>query len=137
MNTSRFQEQGFTLLEIIVALLIFSIGIFAFLGLQMKATETNILSSNHTTAVSLTESKIETLKQSGYTTLVTGSHSDPLNPLDEEGANGGKFTRAWLIAATPFAGDLKQITVTTSWIDSSGNHEVALTTIVSLTVDGS
>jgi len=118
------QNKGFTFVESLVALLIFSIVMIGFNALLTTVIKNNFLNKKITTATALVRNKIEDLKSKGYTSsdLSSGSHSDSNNPINEIGTNGGIFTRNWTVAE---ASSMKNVTVTVSW--DSGKHNVSLT----------
>ena len=121
-------KNGFTLLEVLIALAILSIGLLALAGLQVVVIKGNTGSKNLTSAVILAEAKIEELKRNGFRRLTNGSFQDS-NKI------GGIFTRSWVISAYLDSADMKQITVTLSWTDSLGNHTIPVTTVFSKAVD--
>ncbi|MBF0589479.1 MAG: prepilin-type N-terminal cleavage/methylation domain-containing protein [Magnetococcales bacterium] len=132
MSLNR-KESGFTLLEILIAMLIFSIGLLAMARLQMEMTRGNAASKRITTATLLAEDKIEELKASGFGTLINNTYTDPNNPVTPLGSSGGLYTRTWTIADYEGVTTMKQITVTITWSDEMGAHTLPLTTVVSNT----
>ena len=127
-------QNGVTLVEVLIALVILSIGLLALAGLQVVVIKGNAGSRNLTSAVILAEAKIEELKNDGFADLVNGSFQDSNNPVDPTGQTGGIFTRSWEIA--DYLTDMKEITVTLTWTDSLGDHNTSLTTVFSEAVDG-
>lgn len=110
-------KAGYTLIEILVALTLFSIaalGLSAGVGTAVRAGK---LSADFTLATILAQDKLEEL-------------SAQFIPLDD-GSDTPQpgFTRIWSVTAdTPEAG-VTQIDVTVSWTDSI-THTVALTTVI-------
>ncbi|MEW6674880.1 MAG: prepilin-type N-terminal cleavage/methylation domain-containing protein [Nitrospirota bacterium] len=128
-------QNGFTLVEVLIALAILSIGLLALAGLQVVVIKGNTGSKNLSSAVILAEAKIEELKKSGFVNLVNGNFQDANNPVNETGQAGGIFTRSWAIADYLGSADMKQITVTLTWTDSVGDHTISVTTVFSKAVD--
>lgn len=107
-------QQGFSLLEAVIALSILAIGLLALAGLQAVVTRGNTGSRNLTSAVMLAESQMEDLKAGGYSALSAGS--------DTQSVANVTFTRTWTIT-TPYASssNMKLITVTVTWSDRTGS----------------
>ena len=68
-------NKGFTLIEVLIGIVIFAIGILAVATLQASSTKSNSSARRITEALSLAESKIEDLM------LLPYDHAD-LNPVD-------------------------------------------------------
>jgi len=121
-------KRGFTLLEVLIAISIFSVGLLAVASMQISAIGGNRLGNELSTATFLAQEQIETLKSASFisATLATGNYTDPNNPIDETGANGGIFARSWVIAPnTTFS---RTVTMTVSWPQLAPTHSVVLTT---------
>ena len=116
--------KGFTFIESLVAIVIFSIMFLGLNTLLISVIKNNSLNKKITTATTLARDKIEDLKNKGYTSsdLSVGSHSDPNNPINEMGATGGTFTRNWTVAE---ASSMKNVNVSILW--DSGKHQASLT----------
>lgn len=72
----RRQEQGFTLVEALVAMLILMVGVAAVSNLMVVAASSNTV-ANHSTAAALVASQqMEALKATPYDLLVTGGNID-------------------------------------------------------------
>jgi type IV pilus assembly protein PilV len=128
------RSRGFSLLELLVALAILSVGLFALAGLQKTAIEGNAASRNLTSAVFLAEAKMNELQAKGYSNLSPGAFSDSNNPVNERGEPGGIFARTWTVSGHGV--NMKQITVSVSWKDGVGdNRSTSLDTVISDTMD--
>lgn len=123
-------QNGFTLLEILLAITIFAIGLLAVATMQVSAIHGNKLGNEWTQATTLAQQQLETLKSGDITTAAYtpgGPYSDPNNPITGTGTSGGIFTRSWTIAAnTTFS---VRTTVTVSWTQKGVNHSVAFTSV--------
>jgi type IV pilus assembly protein PilV len=121
-------ERGISLIEILVALTIFSIGILAVAQLQLWNIRNNTTGNFMTLATLLAREQLETLKgQADVTTLI--SAADPNNPIDADGNTGGIFTRTWTVS-NPLGGNTsRQVEVTVSWTRQGQNRSVVLTSI--------
>ena len=129
-------ENGFTLIEVLIAISIFAIGLLAVAALQITAFQGNRVGDELTKATMLAQMQVEALKGADFNsaTLAPGNYVDANNPIDETGAPapGGRFTRTWTIANnTTFS---RLVTVTVGWTTmgvrgSSGNRSVVMRTL--------
>ena len=121
-------ERGFSLIEVMIALVIFSIGILAVAQLQFWNIRNNTTGNITTIATLLARQKMEELKsQADVTTL--NSDADADNPIDAAGQAGGIFTRTWTVS-NPLGGSTsRHLAVTVSWSRQGQNRSVVLTSI--------
>ncbi len=111
-------KEGFTLIEILIAVAIFSIGILAIGSMQLWSVKNNTTGNITTQASMLAKAKIEELKNTGdVTTLTNGADTDSI------------FTRQWQITNPLGDNESRQIEVTVSWNRRGQNRSVVLTTI--------
>lgn len=128
-TTSEHRNQGgFTLLEILLAITIFAIGLLAVAAMQVSAIRGNKLGGDYTTATVLAQQQLEALKTGDITTAAynAGGYADPANPITV-GGSGGTFNRTWTITAnTAFS---VRTTVTVSWTRAGVTRTVSLTSV--------
>jgi len=119
-------HSGFTLIEVLIAMTIFSIGILAVAGMQSWNTKNNTTGNITTQAAMLARAKMEELKSAAdVSALVSGSEIN----LDPQGQPGGIFARSWTVS-NPLGGDsTRQVQVTVSWSRRGRNRSIELTTI--------
>jgi len=127
---SAAAENGFTLIETLLAISVLSIGLFALAALQAASIKSTTSANKRSMAVLLAENQIETYKSTPYANLPTGT-------LVEEGttlSSWGIFTRTTNFQpGIPIAG-VTTISVAVTWSDivfgntASGN--VTLQTII-------
>ena len=122
------RDAGFTLIEVLVSLAIFSIGILAVASMQYWSVRNTTAGNILTQATNLARAQMEDMKNAtNITTLTNGS--DATNPIDEDGNPGGIYTRSWVVT-NPFGGSAsRQIQVSVSWSRLGQNRSVVLTTI--------
>jgi type IV pilus assembly protein PilV len=109
-------QCGYTLIEILIAIAIFAIGILAVAQMQLSSSKNTTNGNITTLAAMLARDKIEELKSEDIASavLAVGDYSDPNNPVDQNGNPGGIFTRNWEIT-NPLGGTgTRQIQVTVS-----------------------
>ncbi|MDH3216245.1 MAG: prepilin-type N-terminal cleavage/methylation domain-containing protein [Candidatus Krumholzibacteria bacterium] len=117
-------QKGFGLIEILIAMVLFGIGI----SLAMRTLpESNVATTrgrNITKATNLAQQKIEELLSVPYSDadLNAGTHNDPENPIDLS------FTRSWVVADNVPVNGMKQIDVTVIWETASKDSTVTLQT---------
>ncbi|MFZ3046919.1 MAG: prepilin-type N-terminal cleavage/methylation domain-containing protein [Desulfatirhabdiaceae bacterium] len=117
-------ENGFTMIEVMIALAIMAIGFLALASMQIAAIKGNAQSIKYSMAVALGENKIETYKNTPYDNIPSGTETE--NNL---GVNT-IFTRTTIVEAdTPIAG-AKTVTVTISWTADRA-RSVSFRTIIS------
>ncbi|RMF93246.1 MAG: prepilin-type N-terminal cleavage/methylation domain-containing protein [Candidatus Schekmanbacteria bacterium] len=144
-KSDKKSEAAFTLVEILVAIVILSVGLLSIAGLVTTVIRGNAQSKRLTTAISLAQTKIEELKNKSYddsdledsnpannndltsTTSVDHSETD----IDGEGNPGGIYTRIWNIADDSPSANMKTITVIIKWNDSGKERKTSFTTVIS------
>ena len=117
-------HSGFTLLEVLIALVILSIGLLGVAGLTIGIIHGNTVSRHSTTATVIAQSELEDIQRAGYFNATTANFPD-----DSAIAMGGvTFARTNTITDDDPLPDMKTVTVTVSW--ENGVRSVALNTIV-------
>jgi type IV pilus assembly protein PilV len=117
-------DDGFTLIEVMIALVVMSIGLTALAAVQISAIQGNVFSKRMTTAVSIADEKMEQIKSNLYTEIVSESSSQ----ITQSNLN---FTRQVTVTNNSPLTNTKTINVTVSWSEGSKSHSVPITTIVS------
>jgi type IV pilus assembly protein PilV len=117
-------EEGFTLIEIMIALVIMSIGLTALAAVQISAIRGNAFSKRMTTAVSIADGKMEQIKNGSYASII----SESATQVTQSNMN---FTRQVTVTNNSPLANTKTVNVTVSWSEGSKSHTVPITTIVS------
>ena len=116
-NSAIMCQRGYSLIEILIAIAIFAIGILAVAQMQLASSKNTTNGNITTMAAMLARDKMEELKSEDIASavLAVGDYNDPNNPVDQNGNPGGIFTRNWQIT-NPLGGtDTRQIQVTVSF----------------------
>jgi Tfp pilus assembly protein PilV len=117
------------LLEILMAVAIFSIGFLAVGTLIISTTRNNTTGNIITQATMLAAEKLQDLKDTAdIPTLAAGTYADA-HPIDDQGKAGGIYTRSWTIAPLAAHDTARHIQVRVSWNRLGLQRAVVLTTI--------
>lgn len=107
--------KGFSLIEMLIALVILAISLLALAGLMGTTTRNNSFGGHMTEAATFAQDKLEELKAIPWTNIVGGADTKP-------GSTGITYTRTWnvstLLNPVPPPNDLlKAVTITVNWND--------------------
>ncbi|HEY7460686.1 MAG TPA: prepilin-type N-terminal cleavage/methylation domain-containing protein [Gemmatimonadota bacterium] len=119
----RTRRRGFTLIEMMVAILLLGVGMMALAALTTTVTRANVQSSSRTVASSLAQERIERFRTEPYALIVAGN--------DARVVDGVTYTRTWTVATNDPAPGLKTVSVTVSWTTRGKLHSSVLATILS------
>lgn len=135
-------RSGFSLIEVLIAVSIFTVGLLGVASMQISAIRGNAFSDHTTTALCLAEDRMEDLMSRDFddgalddTTLTNNDdlysaarvdHEERINAAGEAVA-GGPYRRIWNIADSTDP-PMKRIVVMVSW--DNGGHHVSLTSLV-------
>ena len=121
-------NKGFTLIEVLITIAIFAIGVLAVASMQYGSVRNTASGDITTMAANLARAQMETLKSvPDVTALANGS--DPNNPIDADGNPGGPFTRTWVVTNPLGGSGTRQIQVTVGWSRFGQNRSAVLTSI--------
>ena len=116
------KSDGFTLIEILVALIILSVSLLALAGLMVTTTKNNSFGGHMTEAATFAQDKLEELRAIRWENISEGGSTD-----QKGGSTGINYTRNWNVATS---GVLKTITISINWQDRT-NHSIRLTSVLS------
>ena len=133
-------QKGFSLLEIIVAIAILSVGILAAGSLQGPACKNNVISRNYTEASTIATDRIEKLMVLDWDdTLLSDTDNDGTNGggLDDTGTGAdhsavdGKYTIYWNVSADDFpVPDTKTVREIVMWNNRGTQARISMDRIV-------
>ena len=121
-------HKGFTLIECLIALVIFGVGILAVAQLQWWNSKNNTTGNITTMAAMLARQQIETFKNTTDVTTLT-SGTDPNNPVTGSGGPGGIFTRTWTVSDPLGSSTSRLVTVRVSWDRMGQDRSVVLSSL--------
>ena len=132
-------EEGFSLIEVLVALTILAVGLLSLGLLQVTAIKGNAGASTSTIATDLAQAKLELFRRDAWIAIDNSTNTTfdgGTTPIyasvaadagDSVSVRGTTFYRIWRVL--PTTPSLKTITVWTCWQDDQGNwHSVMLVT---------
>jgi|Deesub1362A_J573_1020465.scaffolds.fasta_scaffold00148_17 type IV pilus assembly protein PilV len=117
-------ERGFTLGEVLVAMIILAVALLALAKMQIRSLEAGDFSSRMSIALALAQDKIEEFQDTSLADIVDGSDT-----VTVQGSTGGvtRFTREWTVDSSTWGTNTRQVTVTVRWL----NYDVTLNSIIS------
>ena len=136
LRSAARSDSGFTLIEVMMALVILGIGLLSIAVAQVTAMKVSSKSKNLQQAMFLAREQLDDMDAlpAGAPVLQTAAViDDPLNPIQvgNDPQDGTRFTRQVQVTPNTPTTNLAQVTVTVVWTNSNvgGSNQVALTGI--------
>ena len=128
MARAAHAQSGFTLVELMIALIVLSIGVLALWRLFPRAERTQVTDRMSSAATYYAQQQIEILQRAGYadTALSVGRHPAGTASL-RVGPSGRWQLSHQVTQMTGSLSDLKKVAVTVTWA-GAGGRTVAMTT---------
>ena len=130
--TRSKKSKGFSLIEVLVALVILSIALLALAGLMVSTTRNNASGGHLTEAATFVQDTLERLRVSPLSAI-------PLNVTTTDnpvGSTGVNYIRSWIAVPNIPAPNntLDTITITVSWTDpvKLQQHSISMISTISL-----
>ena len=144
-NMSKLKQEGFTLIEILIAIAILAFGLLAVATMQVRAIKTNAIASGISQGLTLGQAKVEELMNLSYSDLSDTDFDGTGQDLDDDGvdddddnfglddtagADGseakGRYTIYWNIAVDEPVISSKTIRVIVTWTEKGRNKNIKL-----------
>ena len=127
MGIIKKNIKGFTIIEVMVAMIVLAIGLLSFFALNVAIIKGNVFAKMMTSATNLAQEKIEELKNTPYASIVEQSETNI-------GLNNA-FTRTTTVQPGVPQTSMKTITVTVYWQEmkpfkAQKQHSISLTTAI-------
>jgi len=113
----RSAAAGFTLIELMVTLVMISIGILALSGVQTRSSSSVYDTGRQERGLALAQEQIEVARAAGYALAASATGTT------------GAFT--WATQVDSISVDMKQVAVTVTWKDRSSARNLQLQTLLS------
>ena len=116
------KSDGFSLIEILIALVILSITLLALAALMTTTMKNNALGGHLTEAATLAQNKLEQLLATP-SAMIQPQLNTQLQDNPVGNSSGITYTRTWIVVPNvPLPGTtLATITITVTWTDSTTN----------------
>jgi prepilin-type N-terminal cleavage/methylation domain-containing protein len=132
--STLYNKKGFTLIEILIALVTFSVGMLGVAGLVIVILHSNTFSKNVTAATTFAHDKMEEINRLDFASVATAVGTEvwdpenqlwsPANPTDAYTS----YKRVTNVDTVTLPADMTIVTVTILW--DSDTHTVSLQTIL-------
>ena len=109
-------SAGFTLIELMVALVIIAVGIMALSGVQASSSRDVYSTGRRTRALAVAEEQVEIARSAGYASAVADS-----------GLSGPLY---WVTHVDSADVELRSVTVTVTWPEAASSQSVQLMTLL-------
>ena len=124
----RTERSGFTLIELMIAIVLVSLGLMGLYTMVMGTIHGNTFSRNYMTATVLAKDQIERIIHADYTTVVVANY-----PAQEYNTMAGfeQFRRTVTIDVDVPETNTKTVRAIVSWRNNSGEtRNITLSTII-------
>ena len=116
------RSKGFTIIEILIALVILSVSLLALAGLMGTTSQRSAQGGHLTEAVTFAQDKLEEFRAIPWVSVPPGDATD-----QKVGATQINFARNWSVVLN---GNLKTITIRVDWTDRVP-HSITLVSVLS------
>jgi prepilin-type N-terminal cleavage/methylation domain-containing protein len=113
--------KGFTLIELVIAILVFAIGIMGVAKMQSESVKANSYSMQFTEALNIAQDHLEYLRGLAFThtSMSTSAHNS-----SSPSFRGLTYNLSWRVADPGTTPPSRNVFVCVRWQDKSINHQV-------------
>ncbi len=124
-------NKGFTLIELMVAMVVLAFGILGFMFLQTRSIEGRVFSREMNRCITLAQERMDRLMAADYDDPMLAAGTHPTVAEDTDGVNDGQLTMrfqnfiyhiVWTITDNVPQNDCKKITITYSSFLKNVDH---------------
>ena len=122
-------SKGFTLIEVLIALVILSVSLLALASLTAVTTKNNAFGGHVTEAATFAQDKLEEFRALRPQAPPIGDIAEGpgTDPAPKTGSTGISYVRNWNVVTN---GNIRTITITVNWNDH-GNRSMSLVSVLS------
>jgi prepilin-type N-terminal cleavage/methylation domain-containing protein len=117
----RYSATGFTLLEVLIAIIVLSFALLAMATLAGSIMGYNKFADHMTKATTLVEDKIEELQNADFYSIASSASDETVET---------HYTRSWRVYNDEPHTDMKTVDVTVTFQWQNRSHEVEFATII-------
>ena len=121
-NGKKDDESGFTLIEIMVAVFLLTIGLLGLMSVSVMVISGNSFSKTMTTATTLAKDKLEELQNTSYADITSSTSAETKETI---------YQRSWTVTANSPGTNMKTIVVVVTWPWQGQTRDVTLRSIIS------
>jgi len=142
----KLKQEGYTLVEILIAITVLAFGLLAVATMQVTAIKTNAIASGISQGLTLGQAKVEELMNLAYSAIsdtdLDGTDEDADDDgIDDDGGNfglndtggdsdneepNGRYTIYWNVAVNEPVISSKTIRVIVTWTEKGRNKSIKL-----------
>lgn len=124
VHPRRDREAGFTLIEVMIAMIIMAVGLLTIGLAQLTAIRMATTSKYMSQAMYLAEQQMEIfhLMPAADVVAMVGTTADGSNPIDLADGDATAFDRSWTVVLDTPETDVITITVDVNWLNETGTQ---------------
>jgi len=112
---------GFSFIDLMLALVILTIGVLAFAQLQVVASLGNTSSQNLNAAITVAEAQLEHIKGQAYGSVASSGPTPVAGTI---------FTQQVTVTANSPVANSSTVQVMVTWSDQTGTHTIPMATVI-------
>ena len=129
IHSPKTKNEGFTLIELVVALLVFTIGIVGILKMHQASVQANSYNMQLTEAVAVAQNQLETLHGLAFTStsMAVGVHTTRMIPSPPP--RNFPYNVSWLVTNPGSVFPTRTIALSVTWQERNSPHEIDMNVI--------